>query len=492
MAAVVYPQLAAAIALTAVFASFARCIYLSFFHPLAKYPGPRWAALTEYWYAIHWSSGSYPYIMQAAHEEYGDLIRTGPNHLSFATIQAHRDIYGYKPLFPKSEWYTGGRPHGIIFERDPTKHSQIRKALSSGFSPRALREDIEPTAEDLSKGLVALLAASDGSQNDNARRIDVGEAFTMFAFDVIGVFTFGKSFDCIETGTLHPLAEMMHTGAYSATLVPLRKRLWFFDKYINWTYRDQDPAKVRSKHVMLLVTALKERIARGADPDPEHQDTINRVLEKQSLTEDVLLNNLVNLLIAGAETVATGLSGALWFLLHNEEALKRLQAEIRGDFVSADEITGESTVKLKYLRAVIDETLRILPPSPFGQSRTSPGASVDGRYIPAGTSVSTDVWCLQHSERYWKAPWSFRPERWLEDNGDDKGAFQPFSEGPRVCLGMGLAYMEMRLVLAKLVWNYDWELDDACRGWWDGLRLEFMWRKPELYVHFRPRSDVSL
>ncbi|KAI8623144.1 cytochrome P450 [Xylariaceae sp. FL1651] len=485
-----YLQLAVAAALMVLLYVLARCIYLLVFHPLAKYPGLKLAALTEYWYAFSWASGNYPHIMYAAHEKHGTVIRTGPNKLSFATVQAHHDIYGHKPLFRKSEWYTGGLPGGIVFERDPIEHAHIRKALSPKSS-----------ILDLTKTIPKLVAGFHEDEKSQTVTIDVCRLFTMFTFDTIGMITMGKSFNSLSTNTLHPLAELMHMGAYAATLKPLRRRLWFFDQFIRLRSAEKDPAKLRAKHLAILRVEIEQCAALGTAIDGG--DIATRVLRQQTLDENLLIANAVNLLIAGSETVATGLSNATFLLLQNEPCLQQLKSEIRGTFSSEMDITGDTTAKLPYLKAVIDETLRILPPSPFGQSRTSPGATVDGLYIPPGVDVSVDIWSLQHSARYWKDPWTFRPERWIKgehDTADEKGgveanlqdnkeAFQPFSEGPRACLGMGLTFLEMRIMLAKLVWLYDWELDSRSRDWLKGLKLNFMWRKPELLVRFSPRLD---
>jgi len=291
----------------------------------------------------------------------------------------------------------------------------------------------------------------------------------------------GKSFDGLATDTLHPLAELMHSGAYAATLKPLRQRLWFFDKVIRMRSRGNDPDKLRAQHLAILMAEVKQKIALGAT---DEEDIVAQVTRQRSLDQRVLIANVVILFIAGSETLATCLSTAMYLLLQNESCLSKLKAEVRGTFTTDADITGDTTAKLPYLRAVIDESLRILPPSPFGQSRTCPGAMVDGQWIPKGVDVSVDIWAMQHSPRYWKDPWSFCPERWSKTDdgvGDAKSikeAFRPFSAGLRACTGQALAYLEMRIVLAKLVWLYDWELDPRSEGWLEKLRLEFS--KPRL------------
>ncbi|KAI3326974.1 cytochrome P450 [Xylariaceae sp. AK1471] len=487
-------QLAAAAAASTVCLYFCtRIIYLLVFHHLAKYPGPLLAALTEYWYAFAWSSGRYPYLIQAVHQKYGEVVRIGPNKLSFVTVSAYHDIYEHKPLFRKSDWYSGGLPSAIIFEREPAAHAQIRNALKHNFGPRYLRNTAGNIILDLSKMFSRLAGSHDGSKKDSAITVDVCRLFTMFAFDTIGMITLGKSFDSLATDTLHPLAELMHSGAYAATLQPLRHRLWLFDLIVHMRSRGKDPNKLRTHHIAMLKAEVKQRTELGATHDGE--DIVAQVIRHKSLDETALISNIVNLFIAGSETVATCLSSVMLLLLQNESCLQKLKSEIRSSFTDVEDITGDTTAKLPYLRAVIDETLRILPPSPFGQSRTSPGATVDGKWILEGVDVSVDIWCLHHSDRYWRDPWSFKPDRWIkvgDDAGnfkDNKEAFRPFSAGSRACIGQSLAYLEIRIMLLKLLWLYEWDLDPRSHGWYENLRLEFMWRKPELLIRFSRRLE---
>lgn len=92
--------------------------------------------------------------------------------------------------------------------------------------------------------------------------------------------------------------------------------------------------------------------------------------------------------VAGSETTATFLSGTSFYLCRNPATYKKLVDEIRGAFNSYDEITGLATERLPYLKAVIDEGLRIYPPVPMGMPRVSPGETIDGKYVPEGVSLT--------------------------------------------------------------------------------------------------------
>lgn len=144
-------------------------------------------------------------------------------------------------------------------------------------------------------------------------------------------------------------------------------------------------------------------------------------------------------LLAGSETTATLLSGALYYLTTNPQSLQSLLDEIRSNFSSGPDVSMTAVQHLPYLNAVLEESLRIYPPSAFAQARIVPpeGATICGHAVPGGTSVGVATLAASHSAQNWTEPEAFRPERWLgsEWAGDDRKAMQPFLVGPRNCLG---------------------------------------------------------
>jgi cytochrome P450 len=128
----------------------------------------------------------------------------------------------------------------------------------------------------------------------------------------------------------------------------------------------------------------------------------------------------------------------------------------------------------QYLRATIDETLRVAPPftGTFWREPFPDYAGqfvVDGHVIPRGTMVGVNPYCVMHNENYFSEPFLFRPERWLgeDEHGEEAGgkearaamreAFAPFALGETGCLGKAMAYHEMSLVIAKTLWYFDFK-----------------------------------
>jgi len=165
-----------------------------------------------------------------------------------------------------------------------------------------------------------------------------------------------------------------------------------------------------------------------------------RANNEKGMTSEEIQSSSQLLIVAGSETTATLLSGATFHLLKKPPVLNTLVAEILNAFTSEDEITMASSQRLPYLHAVLEESLRMYPPVPNTFPRTTPypGETVCGQYVPGGTSVGSHQWATYRSTKNFALPDSFIPERFLGDErfvNDDKSALQPFSHGPRNCLG---------------------------------------------------------
>ena len=141
----------------------------------------------------------------------------------------------------------------------------------------------------------------------------------------------------------------------------------------------------------------------------------------------------------GSETNATLLSGVLYMLAMNPLVKKKLLLELDANFEDVDIITMTKLARLEYLNAVLEEGLRIYPPSAFNQARIVPKqcATICGKLVPAGTAVGVATWAAARSGKNWREPDKFLPERWLGEGfpEDDRRSMQPFILGPRVCLG---------------------------------------------------------
>lgn len=169
--------------------------------------------------------------------------------------------------------------------------------------------------------------------------------------------------------------------------------------------------------------------------------------------DEIILNSAL-FIVAGSETTASLLAGLSMWLMRTPHVYQKLCQEIRTTFPKAEDMSFLKLQQLPYMNACLEEGMRIFPSIPTGLVRTVPqgGDSIAGEWIPGGTTVSVHSWSATHVATNWVEPECFIPERWLSDDekGNQRDASQPFSLGPRGCIGRHLSYMELRLILGSL------------------------------------------
>jgi len=166
---------------------------------------------------------------------------------------------------------------------------------------------------------------------------------------------------------------------------------------------------------------------------------------------------------AGAETTSIALTNILELLIRHPEQLATLRKELEAVMEEDEVIASYDKVKdLPYLKACLDEGLRLIPPTSSGLPRRTPpeGASIMGHWIPGDTSVSMTIYGAHHDSRIYSDPHLFKPERWMdpEERKRMEPYFIPFSAGARGCIGRNISYLEQIVILATLVHRYDFAL----------------------------------
>jgi cytochrome P450 len=199
----------------------------------------------------------------------------------------------------------------------------------------------------------------------------------------------------------------------------------------------------------------------------------------EGLTTPELWGEANLLMIAGSDTTSTSLAATIFYLLHNLRAMRRLKTEVRENFNNVEEIvTGPQLNDLVYLKACIDEAMRLVPSVPAAIPREvmEGGAEVDGVFLPEGTDCGTSAYSIHRHPDYYREPLSYIPERWIAgatcqtaqsswtsskaDVETARRAFCPFSIGPRACIGKSMAILELRLILARIMFLFDLEFAD--------------------------------
>ncbi|KAI0205168.1 cytochrome P450 [Astrocystis sublimbata] len=460
------------------------CLYNVLFHPLSKFPGPltyRMTVLPRTWYHCR---GELPFQTSALHEQYGPVVRIAPNELSYSSPQAWRDIYGHKkagqPEFPKYDGFYRPfkwQPRSLL-AAERHEHGVLRRQMAHGFSDRSMKEQ-----EPLIGAYVDLLISRLKENMKPNKSQNLREWYNFTTFDIIGDLSFGANggFGCLQNSEYHPWIKLFAALIYQSALVTGLARLGI-TPVLSWLSRS--PLFAESRNFTMMYEKVGLRMQGNSRPD-----FLEGLLkDKLALSQSDLTVNASLLIAAGSETTATLLSGATFYITTHPEILKKLEQEVRSTFTSDKEITLTSVGNLPYMLAVLNETLRRYPPIAGSLPRQTPkgGAMIDGLFVPEDTVVSLYQWAVNHDKRYWTEPEKFVPERWMGDakyKNDQIDAMQPFSVGPRNCLGKNLAYAEMRLILARIIFNFNMTIDDDSRNWMAGQKAYAVWEKPPLNIH---------
>ncbi|KAF2095728.1 cytochrome P450 [Rhizodiscina lignyota] len=466
-----------------------KVIYNVFLHPLREFPGPLSHKISRLPYFYKHINGTLPFDMLDLHEKYGDIVRVAPDELAFSHPNAWTDIMGHQKSgkeCSKAEWFyqpVESLPRHIVNE-PREEHRRLRRQLAHGFSEKGMREQ-EPIIKRYVDLLVCKLYEHCQSNTDP---IILSDWYNYCTFDIIGDLAFGESFGCLEGSNYHAwIASIFQSGRLGTLLQALSfvPRL----KTVLMSLAPKSTRDAQQRHKELTTAKMLKRIEMGN----ERHDLIQGLLEKKDelhLEMDKLIANAEILIIGGSETTATLLSGVTYYILRNPHVFRKLAEEVRTSFDSEDAINLVSVGKLTYMLAVLNEGLRMYPPIANGLPRQIPqgGAQVLERAIPANTYVAIHQWALYRRESYFHKANEFHPERFLHDPEfakDRDDALQPFHVGPRNCLGRNLAYSEMRLILTRVIYNFDMRLDESSMDWVK-QRNYLMWRKGPLKVHLTP------
>ncbi|KAI0106434.1 cytochrome P450 [Nemania sp. FL0031] len=469
-------------------------LYSIFLHPLCGFPGPRVAAVTRipYWAAC--LRGNQVVWMQSLHKTYGPVVRFGPNDLSYTGAEAWRDIYGHRKgkeenpkdlaFYPPSE---NGAPSLAVLNSE--EHSIIRRTVAPAFSNKALKEQ-EPLFQRCANLMVETIRRFVHDQCP----VDMVKMYNLTTFDIMAELVYGESLGLLEASEYTPWVEMVFKAI---SFVPLIQIIEYYPilKILFQMFEPKSIQAMRISHHKYSADRLDRRLARGS----EKPDVWNLIIDKEEdgalLTRPQMHSNAQLFMAAGTETTATLLSGLTNLLLTNPRCMDILKDEIRGAFDSNDQIDFDSLSKMPYLNACLEEGLRMYPPVPSAFPRVIPkgGNSIMGKRIPPGTSVSVHATASYRDPNNFRDPDKFIPERWMGDasfESDQRDARQPFSLGPRNCLGMGMAWREMRLLLAKVIFNFDLYLCDKSRDWAD-QKVYILWEKKPLRCRVTPASTVD-
>lgn len=276
------------------------------------------------------------------------------------------------------------------------------------------------------------------------RTCDIHQEIMALTLRIVAQTLFNAEVDeqAEEVGTL--IEEMMTHFLNPLQWVPLRD--WIPTPETRRFHR-----AVRRLDAIIYGMIAQRRASRD-DPG----DLLSRLLAAQDdegagMTDRQLRDECVTLFLAGHETTGLALTYTFWLLANHPEAETRLHAEL--DEVLADRVpTAADAPRLQYTEWVVREAMRLYPPAwSIGREATR-DTELGGYHVPRGTQFIIAQWVLHRDPRWFDDPEAFRPERWENDllKRLPRGAYIPFGDGPRICIGLHFAMLEAVLLLATL------------------------------------------
>ncbi|KAH9290172.1 hypothetical protein KI387_034289 [Taxus chinensis] len=203
-----------------------------------------------------------------------------------------------------------------------------------------------------------------------------------------------------------------------------------------------------------------------SNKEEDEMDFID-VLIAQEKNEAVSDKDAFQMILGGTETSSVVLEWALSLLLFHPHALKKAQEELDSK-IERTRVVDESDIgQLKYLQAIVKETMQLHPPIPLLAPHQSIEAyTVGGFHVPTGTTLMINAWAIQRDEKVWNNPLEFIPERFMDGGGEreidninnkeNDFGMAPFGAGGRGCPGSSLAMCTMNITLARLLQAFQW------------------------------------
>ncbi|RHZ58985.1 hypothetical protein CDV55_100776 [Aspergillus turcosus] len=505
-------------------------VYNLYFSPLAKYPGPLFAkvsALPDFYWSL---TGDRHMWIARNHEMYGDVVRFRPDALLFRTPLAYRDIFNAKANVKRAKFYDmmtrNKHDTSTITGTDPDLHTQKRRVLNTVFSEKSLRS-MEPFLVKHVTRWCELLIDGDGTNWSSARKMS--EACDYLVLDVLCDLCFGQSVDTKEPGdneyrkiphAIDSLLQILYPLGHSPWL---DLAVWLKPRGLDWLFGALTP-----RHIQFLYDFVKQSLAQRLKeeketPSPPSQeaglegrgDMLHYLLHSRDptgrvgYTPEALEAEALMLTIAGSDTTSVIFAGFFFYIVRTPRAYRKLVSEIRATFTSLDEIRGGTKLaSCQYLRACVDEAMRITPPGPAEIPRVvlPGGIIVDGDHIPEGTTVGVAPWSFCRNEEYFADPNVYRPERWIvdeeagvtaEDVARARSSCFPFAAGTTGCAGKNLALLELYMTIASTLWQYEARLlpgdmtgaGSKAQGW--GKRNPNIFHVKDKYISVRDGPMVQ-
>ncbi|PSR97613.1 cytochrome protein [Coniella lustricola] len=419
--------------------------------PLAKIPGPWHSLFTGQLIKIYGLQGKRTRYVHSLHQKYGPVVRLSPREVDVTDLPSVKEIHAVKATYTKSpHFYHALRAPGtenVFSTTDVFFHRRHRKLLQGPFSESSLK-----TLQPIIEARVNMAIDRMAEEMKTRQVADVFKWWLFMATDVIGELTFGESFRMLELGKKNEyslnLEQAAAVGA-KRTAFPLLARLASAGLPIPGF--GDSTRLIRNNEKFATESLQRYRKLVRENPDQPINTLFKKVFkgeQQEELTLRELIDSAQVYIIAGSDTTALALTYLVWQVCCSPEIRDRLVQELQQ---VPDEYHDDDLQHLAYLQQVIEETLRVYSPAPSALPRIVPqgGSTLAGQYLPGGAIVSTQAFSLHRNPDIFPDPDTFDPDRWAHPTKAMKDSMMPFGGGSRICMGLHLARIELRLGIAR-------------------------------------------
>ncbi|KAF2745264.1 cytochrome P450 [Sporormia fimetaria CBS 119925] len=489
---------------------------------LNKYPGPRLAGYTNWWRFFDVLGRKHEWTILRLHREHGDIVRLGPNVLSFGDPRAIKTIYGLNKGMVKSDFYPvqnavsdGRRLQSLFSTTNEDYHAKYRRCVNNAFAMSSL-VNYEPL---VSSTLSFFLDKTEELYAKPGGACDFAQWLQYFAFDVIGDLTWSKRLGFIEEnrdvdGIISFLKKFLSYAGPIGQIPTLdllleKNPLSLFAQRIGLTKTVFPVTQFALKRSNERSTSIEKIKANGLPNDqanPRGVDLLTKFAQAahdhpEFMTDTQILASCTSMVFAGSETTAISLSSVFYFLLKHPPVLEKLlreldDAEKNGVIEKRDDRTvpWAESQKLQYLDAVIQESFRLHPAAGLILERVVPpqGITILDNFIPGGTIVGCNAWVIHRRPEIFGADVDvFRPERWIEATPEKlkemRGTMFQFGAGARTCIGKNVSLLEIYKLVPSFLRRFEIELDCPEKEW--ETHNAWFVRQSEFRTRFKSRRD---
>jgi len=333
----------------------------------------------------------------------------------------------------------------LIAEGRAWKHQ--RRTLAPAFTPRAVATLVPHMIAVVEETVTALKGKASAP-------VDLRETMQRMTLEIAGrtMFSFGME---RHGATLRDFVMEYGEKLARPHLLDLALPLWWK------TPQDFRRARFRKRWTAFIAMLMAERRAAGKQEGAPPRDLFELMEAARdpetgkAFTDAQLGDEVATMILAGHETTATALFWSLYLLALDPETQDQVAAEVKGAAGALD------LERLKFTRAVIDESMRLYPPA-FLIARAAYAAdTVAGLPVKARDVILIAPWLLHRHEKLWRDPNAFIPQRFMAPNPPpERFSYLPFGAGPRICIGAHFAIVEATLALARLIGAFRIELAD--------------------------------